>query len=54
MRILKIVTLWPVIRTGLYALTWLFPPLGFVLWRMRVSKRRHADAMAALTLIPNR
>lgn len=49
MRALRWIVLWPVIRTGLYALTWLFPPLGFVLWRMRVSKRRHRATLTAVS-----
>lgn len=46
-RALSWAVLWPVVRFGFHVLTWAIPPVGFVLWRMRVSKRRHAEMLEA-------
>jgi hypothetical protein len=47
MNVVRWVVLWPVLVWLAKAATWLFPPLGFVLWRMRVSKRRHRELVEA-------
>jgi hypothetical protein len=42
MKALRWIVLWPLIVRAGRVLSWLFPPLGFVLWRLRVGRRREA------------